>query len=572
MLIVFKSEMNEVDEKADEKLNQKYNEKVDFDDILELVGGYGRFQRRFNYIFNVLFLALVCMVISNLFLALSVPKHWCYVPGRENTNFTIEQWKEITIPRNQSGENLKNDFASCKMYRNFSLDQNEIVDCQFGYDFDTTWYTETFAMKQKWVCGNEINVANAFFFQKLGDIFGGLIFGPIGDQYGRRLIFYLTFTILFVSRLAMLLTSSSTTLFMITCFLSGSATFGVFQSSLVIALEICHRKVHAYMAMCQCVGWAIGFCIMPFIMWYLKEWKSFILMTTIPSGIFFFSHRFMIESPRWLFNKGKRKKCLMAMRKIGKINGVDVGDELESMVLIGNELKPEKVYGAMSIFSHWRFAKNSIILIMGWAIENVVYYILTMNIINLGGNPFMNFFWQGLAEIPGNVLGKIAADKIGRKWSAFIAYVGLAFGTLPILFTVYDKNYEYITLIFGVCLKFLLTFAFYAINLQALETFPTAVRQSGTSVGGVTANIFGLLGPYIVYLGTTTNASIPYLISFTLAIAYAFSLLFLPETLGEKLPDTLNDAHVFGKDQPFFYFPKRMHSMVPNKENTQKIS
>lgn len=70
-----------------------------FDKIMDTVGDNGQFQKRFNLIFNVGLMILSTMVYNNMFLALSVPDHKCHIPGRELTNFTDEQWKNITIPR-----------------------------------------------------------------------------------------------------------------------------------------------------------------------------------------------------------------------------------------------------------------------------------------------------------------------------------------------------------------------------------------------------------------------------------------------------------------------------------------
>lgn len=70
-----------------------------FDEIIELVGNKGTFQQRFNYIFNVGMVIFGGMSFMNMILALNVPQHWCHVPGREHTNYTLEQWKELTLPR-----------------------------------------------------------------------------------------------------------------------------------------------------------------------------------------------------------------------------------------------------------------------------------------------------------------------------------------------------------------------------------------------------------------------------------------------------------------------------------------
>lgn len=70
-----------------------------FDKIMEMVGNDGIFQRRFNYIYNVAMVIFGGMSFMNMVLALNVPDHWCHLPGRENTNYTLEQWKNLTLPR-----------------------------------------------------------------------------------------------------------------------------------------------------------------------------------------------------------------------------------------------------------------------------------------------------------------------------------------------------------------------------------------------------------------------------------------------------------------------------------------
>lgn len=70
-----------------------------FDKVMELAGDEGPFQTRFNYIFNAGLVICASMVYMNIILALNVPEHWCHVPGREHTNFSLEEWKHLTLPR-----------------------------------------------------------------------------------------------------------------------------------------------------------------------------------------------------------------------------------------------------------------------------------------------------------------------------------------------------------------------------------------------------------------------------------------------------------------------------------------
>lgn len=56
--------------------------------------------------------------------------------------------------------------------------------------------------------------------------------------------------------------------------------------------------------------------------------------------------------------------------------------------------------------------------------------------------------------------------------------------------------------------KFCVNITYFAINLQALETYPTCLRQSGMSVGMIIANIFGICGPYVSYIVSISKAII----------------------------------------------------------------
>lgn len=69
-----------------------------FDRIMESVGDNGPFQKRFNLIFNIGLVLCASMAYMNVILALSVPDHECHVPGRRITNFSVVEWKNLTLP------------------------------------------------------------------------------------------------------------------------------------------------------------------------------------------------------------------------------------------------------------------------------------------------------------------------------------------------------------------------------------------------------------------------------------------------------------------------------------------
>lgn len=137
-------------------------------------------------------------------------------------------------------------------------------------------------------------------------------------------------------------------------------------------------------------------------------------------------------------------------------------------------------------------------------------------------------------------------------------------------FTVVESDTEYITSILAVILKFGVTITMFVVNLQSMEIYPTCLRQTGLSIGAVIANAFGLSGPYIVRLGSLYDIRIPILVVAILASLGTFSELFLPETLHQKLPETIAEAKVFGKGQPFWIFPKQQISVAEEEKLNQK--
>lgn len=213
-------------------------------------------------------------------------------------------------------------------------------------------------------------------------------------------MFYLSAVIIIAGRIMSTVTASTYFLYATASFVSMMTSLLIFLSPLIIAMEISKEEDRGKIAMFQCIGWTLGLSVMPLVFWAVRDWIWFLMLTTLPIGLFALWNKFMIESPRWLATKGHLDRCATQLNRIAKINGKNVVIT-EKMIrdLLPNE-ESDDVYGILSLFTHWRLAKNTIMLIICWSIASIIYFVLMLMSTRLGGNPFLSFLYQSAIELP----------------------------------------------------------------------------------------------------------------------------------------------------------------------------
>ncbi|KAG8230554.1 hypothetical protein J437_LFUL010155 [Ladona fulva] len=546
-----------------------------FNSILEAAGTNGKFQVRFNVIFNFCLSAVVSMSFLNYVMAMSVPEHWCHVPGHEASNVSLLRWKELTLPR-ETGMHGDDGFSKCKMYNvtyedvmweqhlNHSTFDKEIVDCQHGWDYDKTWYTRTAPSDNDWVCDKGLYVTNTFMYARIGDVIGAFVFGQLGDTIGRKKVFMVGLGLLLLGRVSATLTAGIYGLYVFFIFVSNASLLTLFHSPLAIGMEFCSKQDRTKINMLQCIGWTLGICCMPLLAWAIGDWVTFTLSTTLPIVIFVFLLKLMPESPRWLMSKGRAEESLAILRRIAKTNGRGLPADSLTRLRAAAGVSKERVYGIASLFSSKRLAYFTSLILLG--VNSLAYYSLMLNVSNMTGNPFLNYFYQSVVELPGYTLATWCADRIGRRWTQAGFFV-LLFATCATLVGVVQVEYlSGLTVTLAIFAKFCVCVTFFTVYIHALETYPTCLRQTGTSTNSLLASIVGVIGPYIVYLGTSVDSRYPFVVLGSCSLVGGVAATLLPETLHAKLPETLAEFQTFGKGGKFWSFPNRKKMEVNEPE------
>ncbi|XP_055526198.1 beta-alanine transporter isoform X2 [Wyeomyia smithii] len=551
-----------------------------FDGILEKVGNDGKFQHRFNVIFNVGAIMFASMSYMSIILALNKPPHNCHVPGMEQYNISdAEMWKNLTLPKEMDNKGLLS-YSKCQMfnvteehlrvhYSEWNFQDTDIINCAHGYEYDRTYYDRTPITEHDWICDKGFRETNIFVYNRFGELFGTFIFGQLGDTLGRRPVFYFSVLIITIGRLISMFTASIYIVFCIAAVLGSLTANSIFQAPLIIAMEISKSERRGYISMMQCIGWTTGLCILPMVFWATRDWFWALMFTTLPIFFFIFIPQYLIESPRWLVTRGEYGRSMRELRKIAACNGVRQlpFDEHSLEKLFANR-KVETVYGMASLFSGWRMAKNTVLCVVCWMFTYVTYFILVLLSSRMDGNPFVNFLWQSAVELPAYKIAQLMSDNLGRRLTNSLAYVTATALCIPILLIIRDSQYEALAIVLTIAVKFCSSVNFFAVNLQSIEIYPTCLRQSGLAFAAIMSNLFGIFGPYAVHLGMENDVRLPFIFIGLLMIGGAICSSFLPETLHQTLPETIEQAQNFGRNQAFWALPKKPRNVgeMPNVE------
>lgn len=165
-----------------------------------------------------------------------------------------------------------------------------------------------------------------------------------------------------------------------------------------IVLEYVGLKWRTFVAnMSIAIFFTLAACLLPWIAFFLANWRHIALAISIPLALAIFTPWLVPESARWLVSQGQIEKAIEIMKKIGKINGNEVPENIYirfkviiitiyfnyyNASVIEEEKKKHlfqnscerlnknevegKIYSAIDLFRSPRLRKITILLIIIW--------------------------------------------------------------------------------------------------------------------------------------------------------------------------------------------------------------
>lgn len=546
---------------------------VDFDDLLPHVGEFGRYQK-ILFLLMIPFAFFVAFVyFSQIFITLVPEEHWCHVP--ELQHLSVEERRVLAIPVDKSaagdfavdGGDGAISYSKCTMYAvNFTeVLANNIrtpdpswptQPCRNGWEYNFTDVPyQTAATDFEWVCDHAYlpTLAQSIFF--LGAIVGGLLFGWIADRYGRIPALAGCNIVGFAAGVATAFVGNFWQ-FSLCRFLVGFAFDNCFTMMYILVLEYVGPKWRTFVAnMSIALFFTTASCALPWIAYYLADWKTFAIVTSAPLALAILTPLLVPESARWLVSQGKIDKAIGILKKFEKINKKTIDAKVyqefsDSCIRLQEEEAANNNYSVLDLFKTPRLRNITILLIIIWMAISLVFDGHVRNVGSLGLDLFFTFTVAAATELPADTFLTLTLDRWGRRWLACGTMV--ASGLFSLFATMVPMGAYSATL--AILGRFSVNIS-YNIGLQyAAELLPTVVRAQGVAFIHIMGYVASIVAPFVVYLANI-SPSLPLIVLGILGIFGGLLSLLLPETLGHDLPQTLADGEDFGRGQKIWDFP-----------------
>ncbi|XP_077183013.1 organic cation/carnitine transporter 2-like isoform X1 [Paroedura picta] len=517
----------------------------DYEQVTAFLGEWGPFQR-------IIFFLLSASIIPNGFNGLSAvfladtPEHWCRVPA----NLTSE-WLNASIPLEMRGG--RQVPSRCRRYRlealaNFSalhllpgrdvnLSQVEQEKCLDGWEYSRDPYLSTIVTEWNLVCDNDWKSPLSISLFFVGVLIGSFVSGLLSDKFGRKNVLFATMGVQTGFSFLQVFSTSwemFTALFLIV----GMGQISNYVAAFVLGAEILGKTVRIiYCTLGVCIFYALGYMLLPLCAYFIRDWRTLLLILTLPGVLYVPLWWFIPESPRWLLSQGRIQEAEAIIQKAAKKNGVLAPDIVFDPVELPDlNSQNQQSFSILDLVRTRNIRCVTIMSVIIWMVISIGYFGLSLDTPNLHGNIYLNCFFSALIEVPAYTISWLLLQHLPRRYSmAGVLFLG---GCVLLFIQLVPAHLHVVSIILVMIGKFGITASFSIVYVYTAELYPTVVRNMGVGASSMASRFGSILSPYFVYLGAY-DRFLPYILMGTLTVLAGILTLFLPESNGTPLPETI---------------------------------
>ncbi|XP_016941857.1 organic cation transporter protein [Drosophila suzukii] len=413
-------------------------------------------------------------------------------------------------------------------------------------EFDTSVFKSTIITEWDLTCDKKQLASISQSLVMLGILVGSLVFGMLADRFGRRPAFLLSCFLQLFSGLIVCV-SPYFWFYCIFRFLVAVATAGTMTTSFVLLMEIVGPKKREVVAILYQLPFNIGHASLAVFAYFIREWRWYQFSITIFSAVFVIYIWLVPESPRWLFTTGRLDKSIKILEKIAKCNRAPtetIRPEIEAAYATLAARQPVKKGTMLDLFRTPYLRIKTICMANNWLVVCMVYYGTAQYVSKLGGDIFISNLIAAVVGIPGTCLCVIMTKYLGRKKTLLLSNGCSAVGLL--LLAALSTQGEVVQVACATIGLFGASVTFPNVYLYGAELFPTVVRSSGVGLCSMIGRVGSIVAPLICDLDAYALWIAP-LIFGLFSVLSMVGTIFIPETRGTLLPETLEDGENFGR-------------------------
>ncbi|CAH1798690.1 unnamed protein product [Owenia fusiformis] len=524
---------------------------MEYDQLLKAyLGEIGRYQMWIIFWLSWVWIWGAFNNMGIVFLA-AVPDHWCATPELDNLTLTQDVYKNISIPYDVE----KSEYLSCEKY-NMSFGRMTKADIEgttfanrsgvarvgcSSWQYDQTLYKSSVVSEWDLVCDNEWMIATVQSMYMVGLLIGVVVFGQLADVIGRRPVIIVTGIGMIAASIGQAF-SVNYPMFLAMRVTLAMFSMGCYTCAFVYAVEIVGPNWRTFVGiLCQYI-WGVGYLLLAGITYAIRDWKTLALALGCPQIINLIFIFVLSESARWLYVMGKKEKGDSVVHKMAKWNKVTLPDPLKV------EVQDKKSQATViDLLRTPNMRLKSLIQFFLWFVTSMVYYGLSLNSSNLGGDPYINFLISAGVEIPAYALFHFLLVKIGRRICTSFTFIAGGIALLCIL--PVPEEQTIVIIVLSMTGKFMISASFAIVYLYSAELFPTEVRTVGVGCSSMFARVGGILAPYIGLLPSLARdvefiKYVPTIIFGAFSLAAGLLAILLPETMDQNLPETLLEGEL----------------------------
>ncbi|CAO4379586.1 unnamed protein product [Caenorhabditis nigoni] len=392
--------------------------------------------------------------------------------------------------------------------------------------------------------------------QMIGVMLGCLVFGQIGDFYGRKkpMMFCLCMCFIFGIWSALSSDFKKFTIFRtILCFFNG----GQSTISVVYMIENIPKRTRGYVS--TLISYSPNVILLGILAFLFQEWDRLALVIaflTVPAIVML---AFLHESPRWLMQKGKvahAKKVFLAIEKFDGTPSSECldGDELENFLEYEHDrqiseanTKVGKQHSFWHLFKTREIMTGTLVIAFTFFATTLINYSIMFNLGAVAGSIYVNSILIGLLRYSFSLFSGFMDykfEKFNRKMCHGIcSIVTISIIVAIIAFCLTNTTSTFSTLIrIGVLLSCAMTSqAIIVASIASNELMPTAIRSISYSTAQLCSRFGIVFAPHVFHLNLYTGIDfpvLPYAILLVIGLADFLCFRFLiPETKNKPLED-----------------------------------